>query len=166
MNVAFDKWIPVVTTDGEPLLASLVEVMTEGHRFADLSVRPHERVSLMRLFICVAHAALDGPKDYDEWCAVPDRLPTAAGEYLEKWKDSFELFHPEKPWLQVAALSRGPQQKTDNPEEWTPVSKLGFFLATGANTTLFDHEGAKNDNRHIPLENSVLICPPDLGRFP
>jgi len=48
MNVAFDPWIPVVTLGGKPKLASLCEVLTQGHLLADLSVRPHERVSLMR----------------------------------------------------------------------------------------------------------------------
>ena len=62
MNVAFDPWIPVVDTSGERQLASLFTVLTEGDRFADLAVRPHERVSLMRLFLCVTHAALNGPK--------------------------------------------------------------------------------------------------------
>ena len=107
MNVAFDPWIPVVTLEGKPKLASLCEVLTQGHLLADLSVRPHERVSLMRLFLCVAHAALDGPKDYDEWREVPARLPDAARKYLEKWRDSFELFHPTKPWLQIASLESG-----------------------------------------------------------
>jgi CRISPR system Cascade subunit CasA len=152
MNVAFDPWIPVVTLDGQPKLASLREVLTEGHLLADLAVRPHERVSLMRLFLCVAHAALDGPKDYDEWQKVPARLPGAAKKYLDKWKDSFDLFHPTKPWLQIAGLKSG--KGAD--EGWGPVSKLAFFRATGANTTLFDHEGLANDGRSFPLWDTVL----------
>ena len=68
MNVAFDPWIPVVTVAGERKLASLNDVFEKGESIADLAVRPHERVSLMRLFLCVAHAALDGPKNYFEWC--------------------------------------------------------------------------------------------------
>jgi CRISPR system Cascade subunit CasA len=152
MNVAFDPWIPVVTLEGKPKLASLCEVLTQGHLLADLSVRPHERVSLMRLFLCVAHAALDGPKDYDEWREVPARLPDAARKYLEKWRDSFELFHPTKPWLQIASLESGKSAE----EGWGSVSKLGFFMASGANTTLFDHEGMDNDGRHIPLAATVL----------
>ena len=102
MNVAFDPWIPVVTLKGVRQLVSLEEVLTNGDRYSDLAVRPHERVSLMRLFLCVAHAALNGPKDYEEWKEVPARLPKTAKAYLEKWKDSFELFHKKKPWMQVA----------------------------------------------------------------
>ncbi len=140
MNVAFDPWIPVVTTLGEPKLASLHEVLAEGEKFADLAVRPHERVALMRLFLCVAHAALDGPKDYDEWCEVPKRLPEAVQKYLTDWKDSFELFHETKPWLQVAEL-KGVEKEDDNSGKTSPVALLDFELATGNNSTLNDHSG-------------------------
>lgn len=136
MNVAFDPWIPVVNLSGERTLVSLCEVFTEGEKIADLAVRPHERVALMRLFLCVAHAALDGPKDYDEWLVVPKNLPEATQKYLEHWKDSFELFHETKPWLQVVELKRaGANGKT------SPVALLDFELATGNNSTLFDHQG-------------------------
>lgn len=132
MNVAFDRWIPVVTVTGKPELASLCSVLAEGENYADLAVRPHERVALMRLFLCVAHAALDGPKDYDEWETVPQRLPEAAREYLKTWRDHFELFHPTRPWLQVAELTG---------DKASPVALLDFELATGNNSTLNDHEG-------------------------
>lgn len=143
MNVAFDRWIPVVTTTGERTLASLCSVLTEGEKYADLAVRPHERVSLMRLFLCVAHAALDGPKDYDEWEQVPKKLPDAALNYLKEWKDSFDLFHPTRPWLQVAGLNILPKEKgkdTDVEKEWASLAKLSFIRASGNNSTLFDHE--------------------------
>jgi len=157
MNVAFDPWIPVVTTLGERKLVSLCSVLTEGDKFADLAVRPHERVALMRLFLCVTHAALDGPKDYDDWCEVPKRLPEAARRYLTEWKDSFELFHKERPWLQVAGISKGPNGKCSElgAEDWTPVSKLNFSFATGNNSTLFDH-GGMEQARSIPISETIL----------
>lgn len=157
MNVAFDPWIPVVATTGERKLASLSSVLTEGEQFVDLAVRPHERVSLMRLFLCVAHAALDGPKDYDEWCEVPKRLPEAARKYLATWRDSFDLYHKEKPWLQVPKLSRdadGTYSESDV-KDWTPVSKLNFSFATGNNSTLFDH-GGMSDDRTISICETIL----------
>ena len=77
MNVAFDPWIPVITLSGEPAMSSLAGIFTDGAEYADLAVRPHERVALMRLLLCVAHAALDGPKDYDNWCAAPEQNPWA-----------------------------------------------------------------------------------------
>jgi CRISPR system Cascade subunit CasA len=136
MNVAVDPWIPVVTNEGNPGMASLCAVLTEGEKFIDLAVRPHERVALMRLFLCVTHAALDGPKNYDEWRNVPEKLPAAAHKYLDTWKDSFELFHTDKPWLQVKDLIR-----TDGSGKTSPVALLDFELATGNNSTLSDHNG-------------------------
>jgi len=153
MNVAFDPWVPVVTTEGERKLASLCSVLTEGKKFADLAVRPHERVALMRLFLCVAHAALDGPKDYDAWCEVPKQLPEAALRYLMEWKDCFELFHKQRPWLQVAGLK--PAKENDE-NAFTPIAKLDFSLASGAATTLFDHHGAKSVDRCFDRSQLVL----------
>ncbi|MEI8011765.1 MAG: type I-E CRISPR-associated protein Cse1/CasA, partial [Candidatus Omnitrophota bacterium] len=157
MNVAFDAWIPVVTISGERRLASLCEVLTEGEMFLDLAVRPHERVALMRLFLCTAHATLDGPKDYTEWCEVPKRLSTEARIYLTKWRDSFELFHEKRPWLQVAEISKNDKGEgvSVHGGDWTPVAKLNFSLATGAASTLFDHSGIDKD-RDIAIEETVL----------
>ncbi len=157
MNVAFDPWIPVVNTAGKRELASLSAVLTGGEKFVDLAVRPHERVSLMRLFLCVAHAALDGPKNYDEWCEVPKKLPDAVRKYLEKWNDDehdvFELFHKDKPWLQVKGLK---SVKENDEKSFTPLSKLDFSLASGSNSTLFDHEGVNNAERSFDLSQLVL----------
>jgi len=137
MNVAFEPWIPVVTTSGERTLASLVDVLCEGERFSDLAVRPHERVALMRLFICIAHAALDGPKDYPEWLDVPQKLSEASKRYLLKWKASFELFHSGKPWLQIKDL-----EGVKEDAKTSPVALLDFELSTGNNPTLHDHLGS------------------------
>jgi CRISPR system Cascade subunit CasA len=154
MNVAFDPWIPVVDTTGKRKPASLHDVFVQGETFADLAVRPHERVSLMRLFLCVAHAALDGPKNYDEWCKVPKRLPEAVKKYLTEWKDSFELFHKEKPWLQVAGL-KGIEKEGDDSGKTSSVALLDFELATGNTSTLNDH-GGQRASRQIEPERIAL----------
>jgi len=158
MNVAFDPWIPVITMNGESRLVSLNTIFTKGETLADLAVRPHERVALLRLFLCIAHAALNGPQNYDEWCEVPKRLGDAASEYLEYWRDSFELFHPTKPWLQIANIrkQKNIEASLDDPfTGWTPVSKLCFSYASGHTPTLFDHHGIQNE-RDIPIETILL----------
>lgn len=154
MNVATDPWIPVVNFAGTRELASLCEVLAEGEKFADLAVRPHERVALMRLFLCVAHASLKGPKDYEEWCNAPKRLPEAVTKYLTIWKDSFKLFHETKPWLQVAEL-KGVEKEGDDYGKTSPVALLDFELATGNNSTLYDHGGQMNI-RQIKPERVAL----------
>ena len=157
-NVAYEPWIPVVDLAGVRRLVSLAQVFSSGREIADLQVRPQERVALMRLFACVAHAALDGPKDYDAWETVPKVLPDAAQKYLKKWEDSFWVFHPEKPWLQTPDIDKGKGAcpvDSANRDDWTPVSKLNFSYSSGNNSTLFDHVALRAD-REISLEETAL----------
>ena len=66
MNLTTDPWIPVLWNDGATRAATLADIFVCGQDIRDLAVRPHERIALMRLFLCVAHAALDGPGDREE----------------------------------------------------------------------------------------------------
>ncbi len=161
MNVALNAWIPVVTLSGVRKLISLREVFEKGEVYLDLAVRPHERVALMRLFICIAHAALNGPKDYDEWCEVPKHLSEAAVNYLEKWKDSFYLFHTTKPWLQVAELKILPSDEkktTDDEKCWSFLNKLCFTRSSGNNSTLFDHtSNSETPTKYSPAEIALNL---------
>lgn len=157
-NVVNEPWIPVVDLAGARRLISLGQVFSSGREIADLQVRPQERVALMRLFACIAHAALDGPKDFDEWEKVPEALPESARKYLQKWEDSFWIFHPEKPWLQTPDIDKGKGPcpvDSSTVDDWTPVSKLTFSYSSGNNSTLFDH-GALRDNRDFSLAETVL----------
>ncbi len=157
MNVAFDPWIPVLTAQGKVVEASLCDIFCKGQAYADLSVFPHERVALMRLFSAVAHASLDGPEDSDEWKKAPDQLPAAASKYLEKWKNSFELYDHARPWLQFAGL-KDKNGKTGEDANWISVTKLAFHLASGNNSTLFDHGRlpATFDPERLPTTSEVL----------
>lgn len=148
MNLVTEAWIPVVRQDGKPDTASLKQVFTEGKQFSDLAVRPHERIALMRLLICIAQAALNGPETIEAWDSAPETLPLAAKAYLEEWVKSFDLFDSEKPFLQIAKIAKLPKAgKTDEGGETndlTSAGKLDFALATGNNALLFDHGGQRN----------------------
>lgn len=159
MNLAFDPWIPCIGRDGRPHMASLLQCLTNAE-IADVAVRPHERVALMRLFLCVAYAAQGIPEDYEAWVACRETLATTSKDYLEQWRDSFELFHQKKPFLQVAGLrsaSKGKGKKAEDGAEdgTTPAAKLDFALAAGNQSTLFDHE-ALNPGRSTSLEKLAL----------
>lgn len=154
MNLAFDPWIPCVRDDGSACSASLVQCFTDAG-IVDVAVRPHERVALMRLLLCVAYAACGVPADYEEWTVCRERLPQEVAAYLDKWRDSFELFHPQKPFLQVAGLKSktGKKGAEDNEEEEsgpTSTAKLDFALAAGNNSTLFDHEALNPRRAAVP----------------
>ncbi|MGH8659130.1 MAG: type I-E CRISPR-associated protein Cse1/CasA [Gammaproteobacteria bacterium] len=146
MNLVTEPWIPVVGIDGGYRLASLEQVFSEGWEFADLAVRPHERIALMRLLICIAQAALDGPAEYyDDWVNAPAQLPQAGKRYLNQWGYAFSLFDSTKPFLQVSWPIK-------NHDSGKPISKLDCALAAGNNSTLFDHEGLAADKRKFSIE--------------
>ena len=117
--------------------ASLTDIFVRGHEIRDLAVRPHERIALLRLFLCVAHAALDGPRNRDEWEDCLARLPAAAEDYLQRCRPAFELFGDGQRFLQVPNL-KGTKASDD---AGNSVSKLDMALATGKNSTLFDNSG-------------------------
>jgi CRISPR system Cascade subunit CasA len=152
MNLSTDSWIPVVWNNGAPGTVSLGEAFLRGRDIRDLAVRPHERIAIMRLLLCVAHAALDGPADRDEWTTCLDRLPAEAGKYLGRWQAAFELFGEGSRFLQAVSLVSAKAED----EEGGSVSKLDLALATGNNPTLFDNSGG-GDRQFSPAQLALML---------
>jgi CRISPR system Cascade subunit CasA len=141
MNLTTDGWIPIVWNDGKPGTISLREAFERAQEIQDLAVRPHERIALMRLLICIAQAALDGPADSDDFKACQPRIAPSALEYLNRWRHAFELFGDGQRFLQVADLKKPAKESGADHDEVNSTSKLDLALATGNNTTLFDNAG-------------------------
>ena len=128
--------------DGKPGSVSLREAFERGNEIQDLAIRPHERIALMRLLICIAQAALDGPADYNDWKACRPRIVPIALDYLNRWRHGFELFGSGQRMLQVVNLKKSANKSNgDDNDEGNWTSKLDLALATGNNTTLFDNAG-------------------------
>lgn len=142
MNLSTDPWIPIVWANGQPGTVSLCDAFALGEDIRDLAVRPHERVAVMRLLICIAQAALDGPTDDDDWKTCRAKIATATGSYLKRWENAFELFGDGQRFLQVEGLKKPGNENDD--EEGHSVSKLDLALATGNNSTLFDNGGGSD----------------------
>ena len=161
MNLVFDKWIPVVRGDGSFSQASLMEVFSSDSNIADLVVRPHERIALMRLFICIASAALDGPEGIWDFDGVEEELPKKASQYLRKWSDCFNLYDEKRPFLQFSniKLFESSKKKVDYDSvesAKTSVSKLNFSFASGNNSSLFDHASASASKRFFEEADLAL----------
>jgi len=152
MNLVTDPWLPVTNRNNRLCYISLNQLFEQPDEWLDLVLRPHERVSVMRLLICIVQAALDGGPTEDDWNDCIDEISQVSSSYLKEWKGSFNLFDKKKPFLQISDL------KPFNKEP-TPTTKLNFSLATGNNTTLFDHAGI-NVIKDVPsrlLEESNLV---------
>lgn len=164
VNLVFDKWIPVVRADGCFSQASLLDVFSSDSKTVDLVVRPHERIALMRLFICIASAALDGPESIWDFDGVEEELPKKASQYLKKWSDCFNLYDVEKPFLQnINIIKPSKKDVASVQDDKTPVTKMDFSLATGNNSTFFDHPAITDGKRcfgdgEIALSLITFLC--------
>jgi CRISPR system Cascade subunit CasA len=140
MNLTTDPWLPAVLREGQPVTVSLREAFARAHEIRDLALRPHERIAVMRLLLCMTHAALDGPANRKEWRACRDRIAPTVEKYLARPEiaGGFNLFGNAERFLQVANLKSA---KADDDEGGLP-SKMDMALATGSNSTLFDHAGS------------------------
>lgn len=140
-NLVRDPWIPVRWKNNRTNrpLVSLHDAFAEGAEIADLSCAPHERVSLIRLLVCITQAAIGAPPTPDDWNGWGNDLATSAPAYLGKWSDRFNLFGDGPRFLQVKVPAK---------EEAVPSSKLIPHFATGNNPLPFDHYGGTH--REIP----------------
>ncbi len=155
MNLTTEAWVPAVLRDGRPVSLSLCEVFERGHEVQDLAVRPHERIALMRLLICVTQAALDGPADHDEWKSCKPRIAPAVVDYLKRWQHGFELLGNGERFLQATDLKK-PTNGSKADDEGNSTSKLDLALATGNNTTLFDNAGG-SERAFAPGDIALML---------
>lgn len=155
MNLTTDKWIPIIWNNGTPDKVSLLDAFLQGDEIRDLAVRPHERIALMRLLICIAQVALDGPKDRDDWRTCRPRLACSAADYLGKWKHAFELFGEGQRFLQLPNVVRARESREGDDDVNSP-SKLDFSLATGNNSTLFDNAGG-SERAFSPATQALML---------
>lgn len=89
-NLVDEPWLPVTLADDfpdaksrEPLpRVSLREAFEHGDKIVDLRCYPHERIALMRLLICIAQTALNGPTNEADWNSCGKRLAKEAVKYL------------------------------------------------------------------------------------
>jgi CRISPR system Cascade subunit CasA len=158
MNLTTDPWIPIVWQSGKPDKVSLLDAFRRGEEIRDLAVRPHERIALMRLLICVAQAALDGPKSRADWRASLPLLPDAVARYLDKHRPAFELLGPGPRFLQVAGIE-STKQVTEG--KGNDPAKLNLDMASGNSSTLFDTAGGTDrgfTEAHLALMLLTFQC--------
>lgn len=147
-NLVRDPWIPVIDLEGKNKLVSLDSLFRDAANLTDLDALPHERISILRLLVCITQAKLGAPETPDDWEGFGDDLEKRIPEYLhrEDIYPHFNLLGEGKRFLQVSKLLVG---------EPTPITKLIPYLASGNNPTFFDHD-AMNNKRDLPCEKIAI----------
>lgn len=141
-NLIRNPWIAVRWHAGHHSLVGLDELFRHAAEIADLDCVAHERISLMRLLVCITQAALGAPADYSCWDDFGEDIGVSVPAYLARPSifPHFNLFGEAPRFLQPSKLE-------DSEPEF--ASWVIFGLATGNNATQFDHYGGTE--RSIPL---------------
>ena len=160
MNKAFnlldEQWIPVRYVNGRTDQLGLLRLFADASRIRALAeTEPPSLVALYRLLLAATHRAFT--RRFERW-AVSDMarhyqhgLPLDAIEdYLEHWRHRFWVFHPEQPFMQVAALADADATR----EKFKPWTQMALDAACGNTPVLFDHS---MDGRISPIDAASAL---------
>lgn len=136
-----EPWLPVRLKDGRNIELGLVAVFERSSEIIALAeTAPPSLVAQYRLLLAIAHRALSRAwgtwinKDRARWHR--EGLPVAEiRAYLEHWRERFWLFHPEYPFMQVAALATAEETK----HKLKPWTQIALASANGNAPVVFDH---------------------------
>jgi CRISPR type I-E/ECOLI-associated protein CasA/Cse1 len=134
-NLVNDPWIPVLCKESSKLV-SLKEVFEDLSGISFVEGSSIEKISLIRLLLCITQAALKGPKTEKAWETCKEDIVSSSLKYLNKWKSKFDLYGKnaflQMPWL--------PSLKNKT------IDELKLCCPSGNNHALFDHRAFKETN--------------------
>ncbi|MEO4045672.1 type I-E CRISPR-associated protein Cse1/CasA [Pseudomonas sp. CAU 1711] len=136
-----EPWLPVCLADGRVVELGLLELFERSGEIVALAeTAPPSLVAQYRLLLAITHRALvtafGGWRDKDRLRWYREGLPLAEiRAYLEQWRERFWLFHPEYPFMQVAALACA-EETRDKRKPWTQIA---LASANGNTPVVFDH---------------------------
>ena len=156
-DLVSQPWIPCERLDGTRVEYGIRETLARAHELAAVSDEsPLVTAVLHRLLLAILDRALK-PKDRDDWLMLweADVLPMdRIDAYLEQWRHRFDLFHPERPFMQVARLEALLTEERGEP----PARLLARTLAVehsqyGSDVHLFE-----------PTPQEPGLTPPEAAR--
>lgn len=106
-DLTTQPWIEVLRCDGAQVELSLRQVFDQADEVrCVVGGLATQEFALVRFLLAVAHDALDGPGDIEDWAelwADPDCFAPVQA-YLDDQRERFDLLHPVTPFLQTAGL--------------------------------------------------------------
>lgn len=140
-NLVDSAWVPVRFLDGRTEDIGLLAVFEQAAKLEGLAeTSPPNLAAIYRLLLAITHRALTRQlgrwtdRDRAQWYlrGLPDN---AVADYLAHWRDRFWLFHPEHPFMQVAALATADETRHKR-KPWTQVA---LQCVNGDTPVVFDH---------------------------
>lgn len=155
-NLLDEPWIPVRTHTGDVRDVGLLDALLRAREYAGLAeTSPPNLVALYRVLLAVTHRALTtqhGPwRDADRARWFREGLPESMlRDYLKQWRERFWVFHPEHPFMQVAALAKAPETQ----DKFKPWTQLALEKAGGDTPLVFDRS---LDSQPVSVAWSVAL---------
>lgn len=105
-NLVDQPWISVVSRDWQRRDVSLTELFTSWRTLREVQAdNPPTTLALYRFLLAILHRAYQGPKNIDHWEEIRKDDGKKAIAYLDQWRDRFDLFHSEYPFMQDASIN-------------------------------------------------------------
>lgn len=156
-NLIDESWIRVMDNDCNIIEVSLRDVIVNAHKYKALRGElPTQDVAVMRIILAVLHTVISRYNEYGDKNALEDdedealerwkawwdngKFPERAiAEYLNEWHERFWLFHPERPFFQVAGLNIGTDYDSPklNGEISESSNKVRLFSSYSGNQKYF-----------------------------
>jgi len=138
-------WVPCRFLNGETRELGLKELFLKATEIAEVSGdTPLEEASLYRFLVTLTHRIVKGPSSEEEWETLWLQCQfkrEQIEDYFEKWKDRFDLFHPDFPFFQHPGCIV---------LEEAPPSVTVHSMASGNNPVLFDHHSDDMNSPWLP----------------
>ncbi|WP_036666540.1 type I-E CRISPR-associated protein Cse1/CasA [Paludibacterium yongneupense] len=156
-NLLDEPWLPVRYADGQVKDIGLLQLFADAKQISALAeTAPPSLIALYRLLLVITHRAFT--HKFGTWSArdmaryYREGLPVdAIHDYLERWRERFYVFHPEWPFMQVAALAVAEETRAKS-KSWTQIV---LASSSGNAPVLFDHAV---DTLGSSLPVSSLMC--------
>lgn len=106
-NLIDQPWIPVVDKGWQRRDISLIELFKTWEVLREIQAdNPPTTLAIYRFLLAILHRAYQGPRNVDHWEEIQQDSGKGAIAYLKRWRDRFDLFHPEYPFMQDAAIDK------------------------------------------------------------
>lgn len=156
-NLLDESWLPVRYADGQVKEVGLLTLFADADLISALAeTAPPSLIALYRLLLAITHRAFT--RQFGNWTAKDmagyyrGGLPVdVMHEYLEHWRERFYVFHPEWPFMQVAALATAEETRAKS-KSWTQIA---LASSNGNAPVLFDHAV---DTQASSLPVAQLMC--------
>jgi CRISPR system Cascade subunit CasA len=148
-NLVDQPWIPCRLTNGGLVEFALRDTLRRAAEIEAITGEsPMVTITIHRLLLAILHRCF-GPADTSAWGGlwrVGRFDPTMVDRYLDRWRERFDLFDPERPFFQVSTL-----------DGTKGVYPLWRALQVMAEPLLFDHASEFKPRAVTPAEAARLL---------